>query len=55
MHPGVTSGDGDGFTDSTITAMPTLIMGETVENVATNMDIYSYRQPLGVTAGITPL
>lgn len=35
-------------------SMPTLIMGETVENVATNMDIYSYRQPLGVTAGIAP-
>tara|TARA_R110002050_G_scaffold101319_3_gene209535 strand:- start:2344 stop:3675 length:1332 start_codon:yes stop_codon:yes gene_type:complete len=30
------------------------LMGETVENVGPNMDTYSYRQPLGVTAGITP-
>lgn len=35
-------------------SMPTLIMGETVENVSSHMDIYSFRQPLGVTAGITP-
>lgn len=35
-------------------AMGTLIMGETVENVASHMDTYSYRQPLGVTAGICP-
>jgi len=35
-------------------AMPTLIMGETVENVGKHIDIYSYRQPLGVTAGICP-
>jgi len=32
----------------------TLMMGETVENVSKNVDIYSYLQPLGVTAGITP-
>lgn len=32
----------------------TLIMGETVENVARNIDTYSYSQPLGVCAGITP-
>jgi len=31
-----------------------LIMGETLENVSKNIDTYSYRQPLGVTAGITP-
>jgi len=31
-----------------------LAMGETVENVATNVDIYSYRVPLGVCAGICP-
>lgn len=30
------------------------MMGETVENVATNIDGYSYIQPLGVCAGITP-
>jgi len=29
-------------------------MGETVENVARNVDIMSYRTPLGVCAGITP-
>jgi len=31
-----------------------LAMGETVENVAKNVDIYSYRTPLGVCAGIAP-
>lgn len=31
-----------------------LIMGETVENVASGIDTHSYRQPLGVVAGITP-
>ena len=31
-----------------------LMMGETVENVARNIDTYSYVQPLGVCAGITP-
>jgi malonate-semialdehyde dehydrogenase (acetylating)/methylmalonate-semialdehyde dehydrogenase len=30
------------------------MMGETVENVARNVDIYSYRVPLGVCAGIAP-
>lgn len=29
-------------------------MGETMENVARNVDIYSYRAPLGVMAGIAP-
>lgn len=33
---------------------PTLMMGETLENITKNMDLYSYRQPLGVCAGITP-
>lgn len=33
---------------------PTLIMGETVENVASGVDLYSYRQPLGVVSGICP-
>lgn len=32
----------------------TLLMGETVENVARNIDTYSFLQPLGVCAGITP-
>ena len=32
----------------------TLMMGETVENVATRIDTYSIVQPLGVCAGITP-
>ncbi|WP_372871661.1 CoA-acylating methylmalonate-semialdehyde dehydrogenase [Shewanella sp.] len=31
-----------------------LLMGETVENVARKIDTYSYTQPLGVCAGITP-
>ncbi|WP_100641610.1 CoA-acylating methylmalonate-semialdehyde dehydrogenase [Alteromonas facilis] len=34
--------------------IPALMMGETVENVARNIDTYSYIQPLGVCAGITP-
>ncbi|GAA4822269.1 hypothetical protein GCM10011365_21960 [Marinicella pacifica] len=32
--------------------MPSLMMGETVENVATNVDTYSMIQPLGVCAGM---
>eukprot|EP00698_Gefionella_okellyi_P013677 TRINITY_DN3763_c0_g1_i1.p1 TRINITY_DN3763_c0_g1~~TRINITY_DN3763_c0_g1_i1.p1 ORF type:complete len:705 (-),score=165.84 TRINITY_DN3763_c0_g1_i1:76-2190(-) len=35
-------------------SIPSLIMGETVGNVSKDMDLYSYRQPLGVCAGITP-
>lgn len=31
-----------------------LMMGETVENVARSIDCYSYTQPLGVCMGITP-
>jgi len=31
-----------------------LMMGETVENVATDIDTYSILQPLGVCSGITP-
>jgi malonate-semialdehyde dehydrogenase (acetylating)/methylmalonate-semialdehyde dehydrogenase len=30
------------------------LMGETVENVGPDMETYSYRQPLGVVAGVTP-
>ncbi|RLQ21674.1 methylmalonate-semialdehyde dehydrogenase (CoA acylating) [Seongchinamella sediminis] len=30
------------------------MMGETVENVASGIDTYSYLQPIGVVAGITP-
>lgn len=33
---------------------PTLMMGETVEHVSNKMNTYSYKQPLGVCAGITP-
>ncbi len=33
---------------------PTLLMGETVENISRAMNTFSYRQPLGVCAGITP-
>jgi malonate-semialdehyde dehydrogenase (acetylating)/methylmalonate-semialdehyde dehydrogenase len=35
-------------------SVPTLMMGETVENVARRVDTYSLIQPLGVCAGITP-
>ena len=31
-----------------------MLMGETVENVSTGMDTYSYRVPLGVCGGIAP-
>eukprot|EP00697_Spironema_sp_BW2_P007658 gnl/Spiro4/22005_TR10811_c0_g1_i1.p2 gnl/Spiro4/22005_TR10811_c0_g1~~gnl/Spiro4/22005_TR10811_c0_g1_i1.p2 ORF type:complete len:515 (-),score=163.00 gnl/Spiro4/22005_TR10811_c0_g1_i1:51-1595(-) len=34
--------------------IPTLQMGESVEQVADCLDMYSYRQPLGVCAGIAP-
>jgi len=30
------------------------LMGETMENLSRNIDTYSYRQPVGVTAGICP-
>ena len=36
------------------TAAPQLLKGEMTENVGTNVDSYSLRQPLGVVAGITP-
>lgn len=32
----------------------TLMMGETAGNVASHVDLYSYRQPLGVVAGVCP-
>jgi malonate-semialdehyde dehydrogenase (acetylating)/methylmalonate-semialdehyde dehydrogenase len=34
--------------------IPHLLKGETTENVGTNVDSFSMRQPLGVVAGITP-
>lgn len=34
--------------------LSSLALGETLEDVATNMDTYSVRQPLGVCAGIAP-
>ncbi|MFQ6371459.1 CoA-acylating methylmalonate-semialdehyde dehydrogenase [Shewanella sp. YIC-542] len=34
--------------------IPSLLMGETVENVARGIDTYSMIQPLGVCTGITP-
>ena len=36
------------------TAAPQLLKGEVTENVGTNVDSHSLRQPLGVVAGITP-
>lgn len=35
-------------------SMTSLQMGETMQNIAKDMDTYSYTLPLGVTAGITP-
>ena len=35
-------------------SLPTLLMGESVENAATGTDIVSFRQPLGVCAGVCP-
>ena len=32
----------------------TLLMGETLENLSRHIDTYSFRQPLGVFAGICP-
>ena len=34
--------------------LPTLLKGEYSEQVSTDVDAYSFRQPLGVCAGITP-
>jgi malonate-semialdehyde dehydrogenase (acetylating)/methylmalonate-semialdehyde dehydrogenase len=34
--------------------IPTLVKGEYSEQVSTDVDAYSFRQPLGVAAGITP-
>ncbi len=36
------------------TGIPQLLKGEYTENVGTDVDSYSVRQPLGVVAGITP-
>ncbi len=36
------------------TGAPQLLKGEVTENVGTNVDSHSLRQPLGVVAGITP-
>jgi hypothetical protein len=35
-------------------SIPTLQMGEFAEGVASDMDCFTLRQPLGVTAGICP-
>uniref|UniRef100_T1HFR3 Probable methylmalonate-semialdehyde/malonate-semialdehyde dehydrogenase [acylating], mitochondrial n=1 Tax=Rhodnius prolixus TaxID=13249 RepID=T1HFR3_RHOPR len=35
-------------------SLPSLLLGETLPGVAKDLDIVSYRVPLGVTAGITP-
>jgi malonate-semialdehyde dehydrogenase (acetylating)/methylmalonate-semialdehyde dehydrogenase len=34
--------------------IPTLLKGEYSDQVSTGVDVYSFRQPLGVVAGITP-
>ena len=35
-------------------SIPSLQLGETMSQIAKDMDTHTYRQPLGVTAGITP-
>ncbi|KAI3381195.1 hypothetical protein SNEBB_008621 [Seison nebaliae] len=35
-------------------SITSLLMGETMQNIASDMDCHSYRIPLGVTAGIAP-
>ena len=35
-------------------SLTSLLQGETLENVAKNVDLYSYRAPLGVVSGICP-
>jgi malonate-semialdehyde dehydrogenase (acetylating)/methylmalonate-semialdehyde dehydrogenase len=35
-------------------SISTLMMGETLENLSSGLDTYSYKHPLGVTAGICP-
>jgi malonate-semialdehyde dehydrogenase (acetylating)/methylmalonate-semialdehyde dehydrogenase len=35
-------------------SIPSLVLGETLPNIARDMDTVTYRFPLGVTAGITP-
>lgn len=35
-------------------SIPTLLMGESLDQLSTDMDCYSIRQPLGVVLGITP-
>jgi malonate-semialdehyde dehydrogenase (acetylating) / methylmalonate-semialdehyde dehydrogenase len=30
------------------------MLGEYMDNISKNMDLYSFRQPVGVTAGICP-
>ena len=35
-------------------SVPTILMGESQEQIASDMDTVSFRQPLGVCAGITP-
>jgi malonate-semialdehyde dehydrogenase (acetylating)/methylmalonate-semialdehyde dehydrogenase len=35
-------------------SITSLYLGETIADIATDMDTYSYREPLGVCAGVTP-
>jgi len=35
-------------------SLTSLMQGESLENIARNIDLYSYRHPLGVCAGVTP-
>eukprot|EP00672_Neobodo_designis_P019073 CAMPEP_0174828278 /NCGR_PEP_ID=MMETSP1114-20130205/1229_1 /TAXON_ID=312471 /ORGANISM="Neobodo designis, Strain CCAP 1951/1" /LENGTH=510 /DNA_ID=CAMNT_0016061991 /DNA_START=35 /DNA_END=1567 /DNA_ORIENTATION=- len=55
---GLTDAEGDVFRGLEVVehacSMGTLLQGDTIGNVAGHMDLYSYKQPLGVTAGICP-
>ena len=35
-------------------SLPSLLQGESLQNVATSIDIHSHRVPLGVCGGIAP-
>ena len=40
--------------ETTCSAITSLSMGDTLMNISNNVDCYSYREPLGVCAGIAP-
>lgn len=54
----VTDAKGDVFRGLEVveyaTSVASQLMGETLEGVSRNVDTYSYKQPLGVAAGVCP-